>query len=74
MEMLQHPFASWVPLGVLGMAWRNMSPWALCFELGVVGHGATAPTDALLLHPGRRTLLFSDVKQSLHCEYFLCKE
>lgn len=48
------------------------TPWALCLELGVVGHGATAPTDAQLLHPERRTLVFNDDEQ-LHCEYFLCK-
>lgn len=50
LEILQHPFASWVTLGVLATLWRNTSPWALCLELGVVGHGATAPTDAQLLH------------------------
>lgn len=72
LEMLQHPFASWVPLGGLAMAWKDISPWALCLELGAVGHSATAPTGAQLLHPGRRALLFSEDKQ-LHCEYFLCK-
>lgn len=43
LEILQHPFASWVPLGGLAMAWRDISPWALCLELGAVGHRATAP-------------------------------
>lgn len=46
--------------------------WALCLELGMVGHGVTAPTDSQLLHPGKRTLLVNNDKQ-LHCECFLCK-
>lgn len=56
---------------ICGMSLEHVT-WALCLELGTVGHGATATTDAQLLHPGGRTLLFNDDKQ-VHCEYFLCK-
>lgn len=71
--MLRHPFASWVPLDGPATAWRDTSPWALCFKLVAVGHSTAAPSDdAQLLHPGSRTLLLTE-DEKLHCEYLLCK-
>ena len=62
-EMLQHPFASWVPLDGPAAARRDAPPRALRCKLGAVGHSTTALSDAQLLHPGSRTLLFSEDKK-----------